>query len=319
MGCGSKPVSSEPYQTYTYPEQFVPQENPLPEMTENEEQPVDMTSYTTVQQQPYMNQQMMPFTKSYTTIPGTNCMNRCSVRPNYQARPICRPVCNRRPLCRTNPNPVQQVDYNYQAQTLYCNPQPSRCITSTCGWGGSGYNQGGDSWSSGDSWSNGDSWSTGGSGYNPGSDSWTSGGSGYNPGGDVVNGGSGYNPGWDNIYSGNEGFNPGYTSQQPIYNQAPVYSAPSFYPLQKNPSSGCGSSMGCGNNMMPQPMQMTRPCGSGGCSSPPIYQAGNAVTLPARMPAPVSAAQPAAPGMPPPAEIDAADSSADESSSDAAE
>merc|ERR1719223_1497376 len=132
---------------------------------------------------------------------------------------------------------------------------------------------------------------------------------------EMLSGGSGYNPGGDVIYNGNEGYNPGYTAQQPIYNQAPIYSAPSFY----QPSSGCGSSMGCGNNMMPQPMPMTRPCGSGGCPNPPVYQAGNAVTLPARMPAPVSAAQPAAPGMPPPADIDAADSSADESSSDAAE
>merc|ERR1719468_798601 len=188
---------------------------------------------------------------------------------------------------------------------MYCNPQPSRCKMNTCGWGGSGYNPGGDSWTNGGSGYNpGGDVVYGGSGYNPGGDSWTNGGSGYNPGGDVVYGGSGYNTGGDVIYNGNEGYNPGYTAQQPIYNQAPVYSAPSFY----QPSSGCGSSMGCGNNMMPQPMPMTRPCGSGGCPNPPVYQAGNAVTLPARMPAPVSAAQPAAPGMPPPADIDAADS-----------
>merc|ERR1719468_1087450 len=196
-GCGSKPVSSEPYQTYTYPEQVVPQENTLPEITENEEQPIDMTSYTTVQQQPYMNQQMMPFTKSYTAIPGTNCMNKCSVRPNYQARPTCRPVCNRRPLCRANnPTPVPQVDYNIQGQTMYCNPQPSRCKMNTCGWGGSGYNQGGDSWSNGGSGYNpgGDSWSNGGSGYNPGGDSWSYLISVSYPGGDSrTNGGSGYN------------------------------------------------------------------------------------------------------------------------------
>lgn len=308
MGCGSKPVSSEPYPTYTYPEQVQPQENSVPEMTQTWEQPMDMT--TTVQQQPYMNQQMMPYTKSYTPISGTNCMQKCSVRPNYQTRPYCRPVCNRRPLCRANnPTPVPQVDYSIQGNTMYCNPQPSRCVVNTCGWGGWGYNQGNQGWSNGGSGYNpgGDSWSNGGSGYNPGGDSWTNGGSGYNPGGDVIYGGSGYNPGGDVIYGGNEGYNPGYTSQQPMYR-------PSFV----QPSSGCNSG-GCGS--MPQPMAMTRPapCGSGGCSNPPVYQAGNAVTLPAS----VSRGQPAAPSMPaapgmPPAEVDAADSSADDSSWDAA-
>jgi hypothetical protein len=303
MGFGSRP-------TYYQPPQPTIQQAPVQTVDsgftmDSVEESVSVPQQIVMQPvQPFINQQMRPFTRSYSPIQGTNCMNSCRTRPAYMARPLCRPVCNQKPRCSML---RPQVDYQTVGQTTFCNPRPTRCLTNTCGWGGSGWgssgwgSSGGGStgWvSSGGGSSGWGSSGNGGSGYYPGGN----GGSGYNPGGNEgynpgnnegynpgdVSGGSGYNPG------GNEGFNPGLgydngyqmampMQQMPMYNQRPMQ------------SSGCGS-MGCGmmQGMMPQqPMGMTRPapCGSGGCGNSPVYENGGAMTLPASI-------QPAAPGMP---------------------
>jgi len=245
MGCGSRP----PY----YPPQPPMQQPPV--SVDPVDESVSAPEQSVMPLQPFRNQQMMPFTRSYSPIQGTNCMNSCRTRPQYNARPICRPVCNQRPRCRTT---RPQVDYQQVGQTTFCKPRRSRCLTNTCGWGNSG-GWGGSSWG-GSNW--------GGSGYNPGGN----GGSGYNPGNNEgfnpgdVSGGSGYNPG------GNEGFNPGYNSgyqQMPMYNQMPMQ--PSYPPPMQYQPSGCGS-MGCGNR--------------------PVYGAGEAVTLPGSVQPPAAPGMP---------------------------
>jgi len=258
-----------------------------------------------------VNNQGDVYTRSFTPIQGTRCMNVCRTRPNIMSRPTCRPACNVRPSCSFN---RPSIDYSQQGQTTFCRPQRTRCATNTCGWGNNGnnwYNNNNNYYYGGN----------GGSGFNPGNNE------GFNPGDNsIVDGGDGFNPGNNEGFNpgNNEGFNPGNNEGfNPGYDTAVNLPAP-IWP--NTMSQGCQYTGGCGmNNPMPMPQPMyaqpqyqpypvyggqgyqmqpqaypmyqTRPtsgCGMNtGCGNPPLLNKGN-VAIAMRQPeaAPVEA-QPA--------------------------